>query len=174
MLMLLEENNIKLRAPELSDLDTLYVWENDDKLWHLSNSLIPFSKFELEQFIIQGNHDIFSEKQYRFMIEHTQTQELIGCIDLFDFEPHHNRAGIGIIIDEKHQKKGYASTALDILIHYSFEHLKLHQLYCNILSSNTRSIFLFKKKQFSIIGVKKDWVYFDGKYHDEILMQLLI
>jgi len=173
-MMTLENDNIKLRAPELSDLDVLYKWENDDNLWHLSNTQIPFSKFDLEQFILNGNHDIYSEKQYRFMIEDTKDQTLVGCVDIFDFEPLHRRAGIGIIIDADHRKKGFASMALDILIEYASQHLNLHQLYCNILSSNTRSIFLFKKKQFSIIGVKKDWVFLNEHFQDEILMQLMI
>jgi diamine N-acetyltransferase len=173
-MMTLENDNIKLRAPELSDLDVLYKWENDDNLWHLSNTQIPFSKFDLEQFILNGNHDIYSEKQYRFMIEDTKNKTLVGCVDIFDFEPLHRRAGIGIIIDADHRKKGFASMALDILIEYASQHLNLHQLYCNILSSNTRSIFLFKKKQFSIIGVKKDWVFLNEHFQDEILMQLMI
>ena len=42
-MMTLENDNIKLRAPELSDLDVLYKWENDDDLWHLSNTQLTFS-----------------------------------------------------------------------------------------------------------------------------------
>lgn len=171
--MKLSSDNLILRAPELNDLDILYKWENDESIWYLSNTLIPFSRFDLEQFILQGNHDVFSDKQYRFMIEDKDSSELLGCIDLFDFDPANKRAGVGILVDEKHREKGVASQALDIFIDYAFEQLNVHQLYCNILASNTNSLFLFKRKQFSEIGVKKDWVFLDGKYHDEILFQLV-
>ena len=171
--MKLSSDKLILRAPELNDLDILYKWENDESIWYLSNTLIPFSRFDLEQFILQGNHDVFSDKQYRFMIEDKDSSELLGCIDLFDFDPANKRAGVGILVDEKHREKGIASQALDIFIDYAFEHLNVHQLYCNILSSNTNSLILFKRKQFSEIGVKKDWVFLDGKYHDEILFQLV-
>ncbi len=171
--MKLSSDKLILRAPELNDLDILYKWENDESIWYLSNTLIPFSRFDLEQFILQGNHDVFSDKQYRFMIEDKDSSELLGCIDLFDFDPANKRAGVGILVDEKHREKGVASQALDIFIDYAFEQLNVHQLYCNILASNTNSLFLFKRKQFSEIGVKKDWVFLDGKYHDEILFQLV-
>ena len=170
---MLENEKIILRAPELHDLELLFKWENDQRIWHLSQTLIPFSRFDIEQFILQGNHDIYMEKQFRFMITSKEDQSLLGCIDLFDFDPHNSRVGIGILIDEKHRQKGWASEALDVLIHYSFNQLKVHQLYCNVLSSNTESLNLFKRKHFSEIGVKKEWVFHEGKYQDEILLQLI-
>jgi len=172
-MMKLSNNIIRLRAPELSDLDMLYKWENDEKIWYLSNTLTPFSRFDLEQFIINNNHDIFTEKQFRYVIENKDDTSIVGCIDLFDFDAYNGRAGIGILIDEEYRKKGLASEALDVIIDYAFHHLNLHQLYCNILSSNTESLNLFKKKHFSEIGVKKDWVFLQGKYHDEIILQLI-
>ncbi|NOR87602.1 MAG: GNAT family N-acetyltransferase [Bacteroidales bacterium] len=171
--MSLSNNHIILRAPELTDLDDLFRWENDESIWYLSNTLIPFSRFDLEQFILNSNHDIYTEKQYRFMIEVKNKKTVVGCIDLFDFDPHNQRAGIGILIDKDYREQGLASESLDLIISYAFDDLKLHQLYCNILSSNLDSIFLFKKKQFLEIGVKKDWVFLHGEYQDEILLQLI-
>lgn len=171
--MILENENIILRAPELNDLDQLFKWENDQSIWYLSNTLVPFSRFDMEQFILQSNHDIYAEKQFRFMIESKKNAKLVGCIDLFDFDPKNERLGIGILIDENHRKQGYASESLDIIINYSFSHLRVHQLYCNILSSNISSMNLFKRKHFTEIGVKKDWAFIDGKYHDEVLLQII-
>jgi len=171
--MKLSNNKITLRAPELQDIDSLYKWENDESIWYLSNTNLPFSRFDLEQFILNSNHDVFVEKQYRFMIEKNDSRELIGCVDLFEFDPKNKRVGVGILIDEKYRNQGFASVALDILIQYVFEQLDVHQIFCNILSSNAESLILFKRKQFSIIGVKRDWVFSVGKYHDEVLLQLI-
>jgi len=171
--MKLSNNNIELRAPELQDIDILYQWENDESIWYLSNTNIPFSRFDLEQFILNSNHDIYSEKQYRFMIVKTNDLKVIGCIDLFDFDPKNKRVGIGILIDGKYRNQGFATEALSLIIDYAFEQLDVHQLFCNILSSNAESLKLFKRKQFSEIGVKKDWVFLQGKYQDEILLQLI-
>lgn len=171
--MKLSNNKIALRAPELQDVEILYKWENDESIWYLSNTSLPFSRFDLEQFILNSNHDIFTEKQYRFMIEKNDSKEVVGCVDLFEFDPKNKRVGVGILIDEKYRNQGLASEALDVLIQYAFEQLDVHQIYCNILSSNTKSLILFKRKQFSEIGVKRDWVFSEGKYHDEILLQLI-
>jgi len=171
---MLKNKNIQLRAPELSDLELIFKWENDTDLWYLSQTQIPFSHFDIEQFILLGNHDIYVEKQFRFMIDSIEVNQAIGCIDLFDFDASNKRAGIGILIDASHREKGFASEALDLLIQYARTTLQLHQLYCNILLSNKSSLFLFKKKHFQEIGVKKDWVFINGKYHDEFVLQLIL
>ena len=168
---------IALRAPELSDLNTIHRWENDKSLWHLSNTILPFSRFSIEQYIISEQDDIFSKKQARFIISLTNSNntelEVVGAIDLFDFDPKNRRAGVGILIEEAYRNKGYAKQALILLIEYSFNVLNLHQLYCSILSSNTDSLNLFKKQQFSIIGVKKEWILLNNKWRDEYLLQLI-
>ena len=170
-------STIILRAPELSDLDTIQAWENDKALWHLSGTLLPFSRFSIEQYILNEQEDIFSKKQARFIISlnhsNNQESEIIGAIDLFDFDPKNRRAGIGILIDKEHRNKGFANEALSQLIAYSFDVLNLHQLYCSILSSNTESLNVFKRQHFSVIGVKKDWVLLNNTWQDEYILQLI-
>lgn len=169
------KENVKLRAVEPQDIDCIFKWENNHTLWHLSNTLIPFSKFDLEQYVMNADKDIYQVKQLRLMIDfcHEEQSKAIGCIDLFDFDPTHKRAGIGILIDDNEQNKGFASIALDLIIDYAFNTLNLHQLYCNIEEDNKKSLSLFKKKHFQEIGVKKDWNLRDGKWINEYSLQLI-
>ncbi len=164
---------ISLRAIEPADIEVLYNWENNHQLWHLSNTITPFSRFVLEQYLIDAIQDIFTTKQLKLIIELSSTNEIIGCIDLFDFDPIHKRAGIGVLINECEQKKGYASEALKLLIDYAFIKLDLHQLYSNILTDNKASIQLFQKYNFVIQGEKIDWIMFDGLWKNEYLLQLI-
>lgn len=172
---MLKKENIVLRSPELADVDFIFNIENDQSLWHLSNTITPFSRFDLEQFIFLSDKDIYSTKQARFIIAKTQnaTENPIGTIDLFDFEPQHKRAGIGIMILEKERGKGFAGLALDILIEYCFSTLGLHQLYCNIEEDNEKSLKLFMNKGFKVVGRKKDWNLRNNKWKTEILLQLI-
>lgn len=166
----------RLRSLEPNDIDLLYSWENDSSIWQLSNTLTPFSKHIIKQFIDNSHQDIFQLKQLRLMIEKTNELEIetIGTIDLFDFDPMHKRAGIGILIaHSQNRKKGYASDALDVLIEYSFQTLQLHQLYCNITEDNTVSIKLFESKGFKLIGTKKDWLIYPQGKKNELMFQLI-
>jgi diamine N-acetyltransferase len=150
----------------------LFSIENNEKYWSISDSQIPFSKYLLNRYLKNSDMDIYEAKQLRLVI--TDFKNItIGLIDLFDIDFKNNRAGVAIIINEKMRNKGFAKEALEMLIKYSKTHLSLHQLYCNILEDNTHSVNLFKSVQFKEVGLKKDWIKFDGKYKNEMLLQLI-
>ena len=169
----LKGTHINLRALEPEDLDFLYQIENNESFWQVSHTNTPFSKYILKQYIENAHLDIFEAKQLRLLIEEKLTRKQIGMIDLFDFNPIHKRAGIGILIHPKFQKNGFASEALSNLISYCFSHLNLHQLYANISSDNIKCISLFTKHHFKEAGIKKDWNLLNGKFTDEVLFQLI-
>ncbi len=171
--MKLKGEHILLRGIEPEDIDALYQWENDTDTWHVSLTQTPFSRFVLEQYIASAHQDIYTAKQLRLIICNEE-KKAIGSIDLFDFDPNHLRAGIGILIaDKTERKKGYASEALKLLIDYCFTTLNLHQLFCNITTDNESSILLFQKHNFQIAGIKKQWIRDGNKYKDELLLQLI-
>jgi len=170
----MEYQEIKLRAVEPEDLELLYKWENDIEFWVVSNTITPFSKFTLKRYIETSHKTIYETGQLRLMIEVKATGETIGTVDLFDFDPYHHRAGVGILIALKeHRRKGYATMAMTALIDYCFKVLKLHQLYCNIPASNKPSLDLFRSLGFADIGIKKDWTRHGDVYHNEYFLQLI-
>ena len=168
----LKGKNIFLRALESEDINYLFSIENNEKYWSISDSQIPFSRYLLNRYLKNSNMDIYEAKQLRLVITNFQNIT-IGLIDLFDIDFKNNRAGVAIIINEKMRSKGFAKEALELLIQYSKTHLSLHQLYCNILEDNSHSINLFKSVEFKQVGLKKDWIKFDGKYKNEMLLQLI-
>ncbi len=168
-------DNVKLRAVEPEDILALYEIENNMELWVASETLVPFSRFQLKQYIQSMNNDIYESKELRLMIDYCEGEKAIpvGIIDLFDFDPFHNRGGVGIMVSEKYRSKGVASTALELFINYCFSHLGLHQLYCSILTTNTASIKLFEYRKFERVGLRKQWRKVNNTYVDEYFYQLI-
>ena len=140
--MMLEYENIKLRAPEPEDLDVFYKWENDTALWSVGCTLIPYSRYDLKQYL-SSSKDLYETKQLRLVIERKVEKDAVGTIDLYDFDPYHRRAAVGIMIDQDHQKKGLAGNALSLFCDYVFSFLKIHQLYACIPIDNEPSRRLF-------------------------------
>ena len=170
----LEFGKVRLRALEPDDIDLLYRWENDAEIWEVSNTLEPFSKHILATYIKESKHDIYESKQLRLVIE-TLPGKAVGAVDLFDFDPFHFRAGIGILIhDKKDRKLGYASDALQLLCNFAANHLRLHQLYANITVDNLASIQLFKKNGFELTGTKKDWRRTINGWKTELFFQKIL
>lgn len=164
--------HINLRAIEPTDLDFLYQIENDESFWEVSNTQKPFSKYLLQQYLENAQQDIYEAKQLRLVIE-DRNETPVGLIDLFDFDPIHKRAGIGIVINQPFQDKGFARESLELLTKFAFTHLDLHQLFANITDDNTKSIILFEKLGFQKAGIKKDWIYSNSNFKNELIYQLI-
>ncbi len=164
---------VRLRALEPEDAEWLYRWENDPAVWGVSHTLLPFSRHILRQFIAGQARDIYQTRQTRFVIETTDGARPVGVIDLYDFDPFHSRAGIGILVyGAENQRKGYAEEALRSLVRYGFDVLRLHQLHANIAASNTASLRLFEKCGFLPCGRKRDWLKTPSGWEDEVVYQL--
>ncbi|MDR2956056.1 MAG: GNAT family N-acetyltransferase [Prevotella sp.] len=172
--MLLRNSQIKLRAVEPEDLDVLYKWENSTSLWIHGNTMAPYSKLVLRQYINDAlEMDIYQSKQLRLMIDLLEDNTTIGTIDLYDIDAHNRRAGMGILIDEAHRQKHYATQALELMTSYAFKFLYLHQIYAYISISNIKSISLFEKTGYVKVGILKDWVQRGDKFEDVLFLQLL-
>lgn len=169
--MILKGKQTKLRALEPGDLEFLYELENNSDIWEISGTITPYSRHVLKLYLDNAHRDIYEVKQLRLTICN-ELNEIIGLIDLFDFDPKNRRSGIGIVIlDKSDRNNGHGSEAVSLLCDYAFSVLNLNQVYANVGEENQASIQLFKKLGFKLAGVKKDWVLVGGKFKNELLFQ---
>lgn len=170
--------SVLLRALEPADVDLMMIYENDTENWPVSSTISPYSRYTLEQYYQNASQDFYSARQLRLAIElitEVPGQNItIGFIDLFDFDPHHRRAGVGILIgDKRFRRKGFALEALKLMTNYAFNTLNLHQVFCHIELANEASLALFAAAGFKTCGIIRDWIAYDGKWHDVTMMQQL-
>lgn len=172
-MLTLTGEKVNLRALEPEDLEFLFSVENNEEFWEVSSTSSPYSRFILKQYLENSHRDIYEVRQLRLMIcEKDETP--VGLIDLFDFDPKHRRAAIGIIIKSRNNRqKGFGAEALELICKYCFTHLELHQVYANVGIDNVSSKLLFEKSGFVKTAQKKDWVRVNGTYKDELLYQLI-
>ena len=167
----LKGDKVYLRALEAEDLQFLYELENNPEIWEISGTLTPYSKHVLKKYLEHAHRDIFEVKQLRLCICNRENKP-IGLIDLFDFDPKNRRAGVGLIISEKgERKKGAGSEALSLLTKYAFSILGLHQIFANVSEDNEASINLFENMGFQRAGLKKEWIRAGDRYKNEIMFQ---
>ncbi len=167
----LKGNHIYLRALEPEDFDFLYHLENNESIWEVSGTITPYSKHLLGHYLENAHRDIYDVKQLRLAICEVSSK-VVGLVDLFDFDPKHRRAGLGIVVlKSENRNKGIGAEAIDLLMRYAFRILDLHQLFVNVGADNEASIHLFQKMGFLQVGIKKDWIFSNGNYKDELLFQ---
>lgn len=170
----MKDELVLVRALEPEDLEYLYQWENDMDLWEVSDTLTPFSHFTLKKYIENSHRDIYETKQVRLMICKQENGAPVGTIDIYDFDPYHLRAGLGIMIhNSENRKQGYAGNAIKLVLDYCFETLGLNQVYSSVPSCNIASQNLFDSLGFVRTGYRKQWLKRGKEWEDVIYFQLL-
>lgn len=169
----LENKDVILRAIEPEDIDLLFELENDTNLWKYSNRSQPYSKHLLKNYITNAHKNIFEFRQIKFTII-IDNNLPVGFVDLFDYEPLHHRAAVGLVVQKESRERGYGTAALQLIDSYAKKHLQLHQLYAHIAVENKASVELFKGEGYVFVGKKKDWNFYDDQFHDEFIYQKII
>ena len=167
------EGALRLRAVEPEDLEFLYRIENDEELWEVGITNVPFSKFTLTNYILNNANDIYADRQVRFVMEN-ENGNAVGILDITNFDPKHLRAEIGIVVIEPERNKGYGRLAMEHAVGYCREVLHLHQLFAVIDKDNISSLHLFKSVGFKEGGILKQWLFCNKIFHDALLMQLFL
>lgn len=159
---------VTLRAMESTDVEVMYLWENDVSLWAFGDNTTPFSRETLRAFIESASEDIYTTKQMRLIIE--VDGAAIGSADLFDFSPLYSRAAVGILVyNDSDRGKGHATRALGLLCRYAQERLGIRQLYVHVPIDNLPSISMCRRVGFSDSGLLRQWC---GN-QDVVVMQLI-
>ena len=170
----LHHSIVSLRALEPDDLEFLFALENDPSTWGVSDTLAPVSRHALREYLAHAIADFYAVRQLRLVITTEIGGRAVGVVDLFDYDPLHQRAGVGIIILAGEQRRGYARQALDLLMNHAREVLRLHQVYATVGADNTASMRLFRAAGFRRVGTRHAWLRTAQGWADAVEWQCLL
>jgi RimJ/RimL family protein N-acetyltransferase len=148
-------------------------WLND---WDVSRFLKPgiVAPISLEDETAWFENRGKSKDNFIFAITTLDQGRLIGNCGLHDIN-YKNRTGtFGIFIgDKEYWSKGYGTDATRTLLQFAFEELGLNRVELWVYDYNPRAIRAYEKAGFRKDGVRRQALYREGAFHDEILMCIL-
>ncbi len=171
---MMKNSTITLRPLEPTDLDVLYEWENDAAQWAVSDTVAPYSRRVLWQYLENNTNDIYTTRSLRLMIVAIEDGEPLGTVDFFSFDPLNNRAELGLLVAPSHRGRGVGRMALDLITDYARNHLGLKQLYIYVDVDNEACLHLFWDYGFTQAGLLKSWIKRGTTYHDVHLLQYFL
>jgi len=99
--------------------------------------------------------------------------EHVGSIGLWRIDRENHRAEIGYMLEPHLQGKGLMFEALQPVIHYGFDELKLHSIEAQIDPRNAASAALLRKAGFVQEGYFKENYFLRGQFADTAIYSLL-
>lgn len=161
--MIIYGNKIALRAIELQDAKVLLEMINDPNIeMMVGGSSFPVS-YDMQCKWIEEQ---YNGTDFRAIITKKDDLDIaLGTIILTDIDFKNATAEVHIKLATNDVRgKGYATDALNALLKYSFNQLRLNCVYAQVLEHNCISINLFKKCGFKVEGTLKSRVYKNGKF----------
>ena len=169
-------NNVTLRGLQPGDVDELLLYWNNKQFMNYSGRITTLSQEEGKEWIRKTWEERKQGKVYTFgIITKRNEAKYIGNIRLKILNNISRRADISIgIFNPKYRNKGLGSEALKLVINFGFDTLNLLSMELRVFTNNTRAIATYEKLGFRKIGVRRKADFIEGKFLDDLMMDLLV
>lgn len=163
-----------LRTVIKKDISIIFQWLNDPEIIHNLQIFLPLGEFDEDRWLSKVG---LSENDIIFTIKAKVDSDgikPIGVCVLHSINWKDRHATFGIFIGEKDfWRRGCGTEAARLLMGYGFQDLNLHRIESMVYSFNEISLAMHKKLGFQVEGCKRQAVFKDGKYEDEVILGLL-
>lgn len=170
---LLEGERVRLRSLCSDDLTHLETWWAEPTLAVLQQHDIrprPAGT-ELDTFRRWSAND--QPGQAGFCVVRRDEGTLLGHITIFGADAK-NRAGtLAVVLGPEHMGHGYGTEAVRLMVAYGFREMGLHRIGLQTYAFNRRALAAYAKAGFVEEGRRREVVFHDGTFHDEVHMGLL-
>jgi RimJ/RimL family protein N-acetyltransferase len=165
-------SKVTLRAYRREDLETYRRWLDDPRVTeYLEMGWRPTRESDLEAWWKLTNE---ASDAVVFAMVDARQGALVGVCGLYAISWTARRAQFNILIGEpKAWDKGFGTEALGLLVDYGFGVLNLNSIQLGVNADNKRAIRSYQKAGFATEGVRRDFVYRNGRYYDSVMMGLL-
>jgi ribosomal-protein-alanine N-acetyltransferase len=166
--------NVFLRAPQTADhaqwaslreesRDFLTPWE---PIWPADDLTRTAFRRRLKRYA----EDQRTDQAYAFLIFRAEDEALVGGVTLANLRRGVAQAGsIGYWVGARFARQGFMTAAMQALIPFAYDSLRLHRLEAACIPGNAASIRLLEKTGFSREGYAREYLCINGIWADHLL-----
>ena len=155
----IKTERLLLRKIEESDCDVILFLRSDktvNKFIERPENRRTKNRADAIKFIKEINDGIENNRTISWGITLKDNPEIIGTICLWNFSKNKKTAEVGYDLNPIFQRKGFMSEALDQIIDFGLNKLKLEKIEAFTHTENENSKKLLEKNGFRIIENRKD------------------
>ena len=164
-------DNVYLSPISLDDVEEYTEMVNNIKV---SVGLGYFSYTNIIDFESEKEFLISVKKEKMFAVRLLENDELLGNIGFNSLDIINRNGALGVLIgNPKHQRKGYGTEALKLILDYGFSFLNLRNISLSVFEYNELAYNLYKKIGFKEVGRLRKSIEIMGKIYDVIILDML-
>lgn len=164
---------LRLRPVQEDELVLLERWWNCEALLpHQAGNVIPRPDGgRIEEF--QRWYSNTDPAHVGFAVERLVDGELLGAAVLYGATYAAPAATFAIQLRPDVLGHGYGTEATRLIVDYGFRALPLHRIELRVYAFNDRAIRCYRSAGFVEEGTRRQVVFLDGQWHDELIMSVV-
>jgi ribosomal-protein-alanine N-acetyltransferase len=177
-LPIVEGDGVYLRAPQMSDYSEWTTLREASRAfltpWEPTWPSDDLSRSAFRRRLRRYAEDQRADTSYAFFLFRKPDDALVGGLTLANIRRGVAQAGsLGYWIGEPFARHGLMTGALQGLVPFAFESLRLHRLEAACIPSNAASIRLLEKMGFVREGYAREYLCINGLWQDHLLFARL-
>ena len=169
----LETERLLLRRVVIEDVNEIFALRSDQEVMkYIPRTLVKTTEDALAH-IAMIDEKIDSNEGINWAITLKNNPRLIGLIGHYRIRPEHFRAEIGYMLLPEYHGKGIISEAIQGVVKYGFDKMKLHSIEAIIDPENFASEKVLQKNGFVKEAHLTDNEYFEGRFLDTVIYSIL-
>ncbi len=170
----LTTKRLLLRKITMDDAPVIFFLRSNETVLRFIGKEPAASIKEAEEFIQRINTSIDTNESILWGIAlWSNPAEVIGTICYWRLQPENYRAEIGYALHPEHWRKGMMKEAIQKVLEYGFETMKLHSIEARISVENIASASILEATGFVKEAHLKEEFFFRGNFEDTIIYSRL-
>ena len=167
----LQGEKVYLSPVAINDADTFVEWMNDFQVTDYTGRSSQLCSYEQEKLWVAEQ---VNQSSNFMAIVREDNDEVIGTISLNQLNFVDRTATLGIMIGKsENRSKGYGTEAIGLILDFAFNYLNLNSVFLTYLECNERARRCYDKVGFKEIGRRRKSRFINGKYYDQVMMDIL-
>jgi len=163
-----QSKRVGLRLPTKDDIPKFLEWFNDPEVLQFLANAMPKTLAEEEEWL---ERTLKSSGDHVFVIVAKEANKAIGTVGIHSINWRNRNATTGLVIGEKDcWEQGYGTEVARLVGDFAFGTLNLRKLCSSVLATNKRSHRLQLSSGGQEEGRKRQQLFVNGEYVDEILL----
>jgi len=169
----LETKRLNLRRLTFTDVSEILALRSNSEIMKFIPRPLITTQEEAIEFITKMDTTIDANTVINWAITTKEDDKVIGMIGYYRMKPENYRAEVGYILSADFHGQGIITEALERVIQFGFEEMKLNSIEAVIDPENIASEKVLLKTNFIKEGFFKEHQFFEGKFFDSVFYSLL-
>jgi ribosomal-protein-alanine N-acetyltransferase len=170
---ILKTSRLVLRRISADDVECVFRMRSDPQMMKYVPRPLVTSRHEALNHIRQIEKKIAENDGINWAITQKETDVMIGIIGLYVIKKEHYRAELGYMILPEFHGKGIMSEAIEGVLKYGFENMKLHSIEAIIDPDNIASEKVLLNNGFIKEAHLRENEFWNGKFIDTVIYSKL-